>query len=159
MPARSAGVLIHRRLHAGIEVLLVHPGGPFWRNKDVGAWQIPKGLIDDGEDDEAAARREVGEELGIAVTEPLCPLGEIRQAGGKAVVAFALERDVDTAAIVSNTVEIEWPPRSGRKLKIPEIDEARWFGPEDAERYILTSQAPLLERLAYRSAHNPDPDV
>jgi predicted NUDIX family NTP pyrophosphohydrolase len=147
MPARSAGILIHRQSDAGLEVLLVHPGGPFWRNKDVGAWQIPKGLVDPGEDEETAARREVAEELGIEVDGPLMALGEIRQAGGKAVVAFAVERDVDPAAVVSNTVEIDWPPRSGRKLIISEIDEARWFGLEEARRHMLASQEPLLDRL------------
>ena len=108
MPARSAGILIYRQPAEGTEVLLVHPGGPFWRNKDVGAWQIPKGLVEPGEDDEAAARREAGEELGIQLDGPLTPLGEIRQAGGKTVVAYAAERDVDPAGIVSNTVEIDW---------------------------------------------------
>lgn len=147
MPARSAGILMHRQSEAGREVLLVHPGGPFWRNKDVGAWQIPKGLADPGEDDEAAARREVQEELGVSIIGPLAPLGEIRQAGGKTVVAFAMERDVDVATVVSNTVEIDWPPRSGRKLVIPEIDEARWFDLNGARHRILPSQEPLLDRL------------
>ena len=148
MPVRSAGILIYRPSQAGLEVLLVHPGGPFWRKRDLGVWQIPKGLIEPSEDAEAAARREIKEELGIDVTEPLIALGEVKQAGGKIVVAFATERDVDTDTIVSNTVEIDWPPRSGRKLIVPEIDEARWFGLADVERYILPSQAPLLERLA-----------
>jgi len=147
MPARSAGILIHRPDGSGIEVLLVHPGGPFWRNKDVGAWQLPKGLVGAGEEDDAAARREVAEELGVVVAGPLTDLGEVRQAGGKVVRAFAVELDVDIASIVSNTVEIDWPPRSGRKLTIPEIDEARWFAPEDAHRHILPSQAPFITRL------------
>ena len=147
MPARSAGILLHRRTARRLEVLLVHPGGPFWRNKDVGAWQIPKGIVAPGENDEAAARREVAEELGVEVGGRLIPLGEIRQAGGKTVVAYAAERDLDPAAIVSNTIEIEWPPRSGREITIPEIDEARWFDLGDAHRYILPSQAPLLDRL------------
>lgn len=148
MPARSAGMLIHRQVDGGgLEILLVHPGGPFWRNKDVGAWQIPKGLTEPDEDDEVAARREVEEELGIAIAQPLTPLGEIRQAGGKTVVAFAVEHDVDVATIVSNMVEIDWPPRSGRRLSIPEIDEARWFGLEEARRQMLPSQTPLLDRL------------
>lgn len=147
MPARSAGILIHRPSGSGREVLLVHPGGPFWRNKDMGAWQIPKGLVEPGEDDETAARREVEEELGICVPQPLTPLGEIRQAGGKTVVAFTVEGDVDVGSVVSNTVEIDWPPRSGRKLVIPEIDEARWFGIKEARRAMLASQEPLLDRL------------
>jgi predicted NUDIX family NTP pyrophosphohydrolase len=148
MPVRSAGILIYPPCEAGLKVLLVHPGGPFWRKKDLGVWQIPKGLIEPGEDAEAAARREGKDELGIDVTEPLIVLCEVKQAGGKIVVAFATERDVETDTIVSNTVEIDWPPRSGRKLIMPEIDEARWFRLADGERYILPSQAPLLERLA-----------
>lgn len=144
---RSAGIILHRRAEGGLEVLLVHPGGPFWRNKDVGAWQVPKGLVEPGEDDEAAARREVAEELGIEVVGPLLPLGEIRQAGGKTVVVYAAERDLDPATVVSNAIEIEWPPRSGRTLTIPEIDEARWFALDAAHAHILASQAPLLDRL------------
>jgi predicted NUDIX family NTP pyrophosphohydrolase len=151
--ARSAGVLLYRRAAGAFEVLLVHPGGPFWRNKNVGAWQIPKGLVDPGEDNEAAARREVAEELGIEVVEPLKALGEIRQAGGKTVVAYAVERDLDTTTIVSNTVEIEWPPRSGRKMTVPEIDEARWFSVHEARRHMLASQVPLLDRF------DPEPPV
>jgi predicted NUDIX family NTP pyrophosphohydrolase len=147
MPKRSAGLLLHRPMGGHTEVLLVHPGGPFWKNKDVGAWQIPKGLVEPGEDDAAAARREVAEELGIEVAGPLAPLGEIRQAGGKIVVAFAVERDIDPASVISNVVEIDWPPRSGRKLVVPEIDEARWFGLEDARHRMLPSQVPLLDRL------------
>lgn len=148
MARRSAGILLHRTSDDHLEVLLVHPGGPFWRNRDVGAWQIPKGLVEPGEDDEEAARREVGEELGVHVDGPLLPLGEIVQASGKTVVAFAAERDVDPATVVSNTIEIDWPPRSGRRLEIPEIDEARWFGLDDARHRILPRQAPLIDRLA-----------
>lgn len=140
-------MLLHREIGGRREVLLVHPGGPFWRNRDVGAWQIPKGLVEPGEDDEAAARREVAEELGIAVDGPIVPLGEIVQKGGKTVAAFAAEHDVDPASVVSNTVEIDWPPRSGRKLEIPEIDEARWFGLADARHHILPSQVQLIDRL------------
>lgn len=147
MPRRSAGILFHRRGAGALEVLLVHPGGPFWRGKDAGAWQIPKGEIEPDENPEAAARREVGEELGVAITVPLIALGEIRQAGGKIVVAFTAGQDLDVATIVSNTVEIDWPPRSGRRLTIPEIDEARWFAIEEARRVMLRSQLPLLDRL------------
>jgi len=148
MPARSAGILLHRTVDVGRQVLLVHPGGPMWRNRDVGAWQIPKGMVEPGEDDQAAARREVAEELGASIDVPLVELGEIRQAGGKIVVAFAAERDVDPAAVVSTTIEIDWPPRSGRRLTIAEIDEARWFSIEEARHHILPSQAPLIDRLA-----------
>jgi predicted NUDIX family NTP pyrophosphohydrolase len=145
---RSAGVLFYRITAGHLELLLVHPGGPFWRHRDVGAWQIPKGQIEPGEDEEAAARREVREELGITIDGPLIPLGEIRQARGKIVIAFTIEHDFDPASVVSNTVEIDWPPRSGRKLTVPEIDEARWFSIADARRRMLTSQAPLIDRVA-----------
>jgi len=148
MPVRSAGILLYRAGADGLEVLLVHPGGPYWRNKDAGAWQIPKGLIEPGEDDEAAATREVAEELGTPIDATLTSLGEVRQARGKAVVAFAARMDLDPGAVVSNTVEIDWPPRSGRKLTIPEVDEARWFTLEKARSTMLPSQIPLLDRLA-----------
>ena len=157
MAARSAGILIYRRVDAGLEVLLVHPGGPFWRSKDVGAWQIPKGLMEPGEDAGAAARREVREEIGVAIRCPLESLGEIRQAGGKEVVAFAASVDFDPATIVSNTVEIDWPPRSGRKVVVPEVDAARWFGLDDARRYVLASQLVLLDRLE-NALRRPLPD-
>lgn len=147
MPARSAGILLHRRTGGRDQVLLVHPGGPFWRNKQIGAWQMPKGLVKAGEGDADAARREVAEELGVVIDGPLAALGEIRQIGGKTVAAFAAERDVDVAAIVSNLIEIAWPPRSGRMLAVPEIDEARWFDFDGARRHILASQAPLLDGL------------
>lgn len=148
MARHSAGILLHRRAAGQLEILLIHPGGPFWRNKDVGAWQMPKGTVEPGEGDEAAARREVAEELGVTVDAPLASLGAIRQSGGKVVVAFAARHDMDPATLVSNTIEIDWPPRSGRKLTVPEVDEARWFGLEEARRYMLPSQAPLIERLA-----------
>lgn len=128
-------------------MLLVHPGGPFWRNKNLGAWQLPKGLVEAGENDEAAARREVAEELGVEIGGSLRPLGEVRQRGGKTVVAFASEHDLDATSVVSNTIEIDWPARSGRRLTIPEIDEARWFGLDHARTHILPSQTPLLDRL------------
>src|SRR5690349_18923834 len=118
----SAGILLYRRRDAGQEVLLVHFGGPFWQRKDAGAWAIPKGLIEPGEDAATAARREFEEELGSAVTGDLQPLPRIRQKGGKWVEAFAVEGDLDADAIVSNTVSIEWPPRSGRFRDYPEVD-------------------------------------
>ena len=147
MTARSAGLLLHRVGAHGLEVLLVHPGGPYWRGKDAGAWQIPKGLVEPGESDEAAARREAGEELGLAVGVELTPLGEVRQSGGKLVVAFAAAMDLDPGAVASNRIEIEWPPRSGRYIDIPEIDEARWFTLEAASVPMLVSQRPFLDRL------------
>jgi predicted NUDIX family NTP pyrophosphohydrolase len=147
MATRSAGILLHRREADQLKVLLVHPGGPFWRNKSIGVWQMPKGEIERDEDEEAAARREVSEELGITIDGPLIPLGEIRQSGGKLVVAFTIALDFDPALLVSNTVEIEWPPRSGRKLTVSEIDKARWFDLDVVRRCMLASQLPLIDRL------------
>lgn len=118
MPQRSAGILLYRRAPAPA-VLLVHPGGPYWARRDVGSWQIPKGQIEEDEAIEDAARREVAEELGVAIVVPLEPLGTIRQAGGKSVSAFAAEQDVDTGAIVSNLFELEWPRGSGRMRQYP----------------------------------------
>ena len=146
MIARSAGVLLYR-LAPEIEVLLVHPGGPYWRRKDRGAWQIPKGAIDPDEEPEDAARREVAEEIGLELTLDLIPLSEIRQAGGKYVIAFASEHDFDPAALVSNTFELEWPPRSGRTAAFPEVDAARWMTISEARDMMLESQQPLLDRL------------
>ncbi|NPU12071.1 NUDIX domain-containing protein [Bradyrhizobium sp. 83002] len=148
MPARSAGVLAFRRTARGLEVLLVHPGGPFWRNKDLGAWSIPKGEFGPGEQAEAVARREFAEELGTALTMPLRPLGEVRQRGGKIVEAFAAETDLDADAIASNEFELEWPPRSGRMQRFPEVDRAAWFDLAEARTRINSAQIPLLDRLA-----------
>jgi predicted NUDIX family NTP pyrophosphohydrolase len=148
MPPLSAGVLLYRRAAGGVEVLLVHPGGPFWRNKDRGWWQIPKGLIEAGEAPIVAARREAEEELGVRLEGTPEPLGRIKQAGGKLVDAFALEQDIDPAAIVSNLFEVEWPPRSGTMRMFPEVDRAAWYSLADAAGAILASQRPLLERLA-----------
>jgi predicted NUDIX family NTP pyrophosphohydrolase len=144
---RSAGILLYRRSGDRIEVLLVHPGGPFWRNKDAGAWSIPKGEVDEGEDHLAAALREFAEETGVALSGDFLPLGEVKQKGGKVVTAFAHCRDVDPAAIRSNVFEIEWPPRSGRKQTFAEIDKAEWFDTETARNKINAGQAVLIERL------------
>ena len=149
MPKRSAGLVLFRQREGDeIEVLLVHPGGPFWAKKDLGAWSIPKGEHADDEDPLAAARREFAEELGQAPPdgEPV-PLGEVRQKGGKRVVAWALEGDLDPATVASNAFEIEWPPRSGRLQEFPEVDRAEWFSLEEARRRILQGQIPLLEVL------------
>jgi predicted NUDIX family NTP pyrophosphohydrolase len=144
----SAGILAYRKGDGGLEVLLVHPGGPFWRNKDGGAWSIPKGEIDAAEDPEQAARREFAEELGSSASiGPLQALGEVRQRGGKRVIAFAGEGHFDTAALASNTFDIEWPPRSGRRQTFPEVDRAEWFGIEFARTKILSGQMELLDRL------------
>jgi predicted NUDIX family NTP pyrophosphohydrolase len=130
-----------------LEVLLVHPGGPFWRNKDDGAWSIPKGEINAGENPHDVARREFAEEIGSAAAGPLRPLGEIRQRGGKQVHAFAVEGDLDIRTVKSNTFEMEWPPKSGRLQAFPEIDRAEWFALPVARGKILASQRPLLDRL------------
>ena len=147
MATISAGILMYRHGKGGPVVLLVHPGGPFWRNRDLGAWSIPKGELDDGEDAEAAARREFREELGIEATGPLRPLGDIRQHSRKIVRAFALEGDLDVSVVRSNTIAIGWPPRSGRMIHVPEIDSAAWFNLPLARKKILASQKPLLDRL------------
>jgi predicted NUDIX family NTP pyrophosphohydrolase len=148
MPARSAGLLLHRDRTGVREVLLVHPGGPFWARKDLGAWSIPKGEYGDGEMPEAAALREFEEELGSpAPAGERTPLGEIRQKNGKRVVAWALEGDLDADAIASNTFELEWPPRSGRTATFPEVDRAAWFALEEAREKINPAQAAFLDRL------------
>lgn len=146
MPKRSAGLLLYRR-NPSMEVFLVHPGGPFWAKKDLGAWSIPKGEYADGEDPLSAARREFKEETGFPAPAESVPLGEVKQAGGKIVTAWASEGDCDPEKLVSNTCEIEWPPRSGRKLEIPEVDRAAWFAMDEARERILKSQQPFLERL------------
>ncbi|MBC9030826.1 NUDIX domain-containing protein [Sphingomonas sp. JC676] len=154
MSRRSAGLLLYNRREAVLLVLLVHPGGPFWRNKQTGAWQIPKGLIDPDEDPLTAALREASEELGTDLGKRgagAFPLGEVRQAGGKLVEAFALEAELDAEAIVSNRFEIEWPPRSGRRQSFPEVDAARWFTIGEARAMMLPSQLPLLDRLEDRA--------
>lgn len=155
MAQMSAGILLYRRGGAEVEVLLVHPGGPFWRNKDAGAWQIPKGLVETGEEPTAAARREVEEELGIRLIGELHPLGQLKQKGGKLVEAFTLEQQVDIDAVESNRFEMEWPPRSGKIQSFPEIDEARWFPLSSASSSMLASQRPLLDRLANRLRDDP----
>jgi predicted NUDIX family NTP pyrophosphohydrolase len=149
MAKRSAGILLYRFGANGPEVLLVHPGGPFWARKDLGAWSIPKGEIDPGENPQKTALREFREETGTTLPDgPFLDLGEVRQKGGKVVVAFGLEGDLDPALISSDLVEIEWPPRSGRKLSIPEIDRAAWFTLGEARERILASQAPFLDRVS-----------
>jgi len=146
MAPRSAGVLLYR-LTPEIEVLLVHPGGPYWRRKDRRAWQIPKGTIGAGETAEDAARREAAEEIGLRLDGELLPLGEIRQSGGKRVTAFAVAQDFDPTTLVSNTFELEWPPASGKTAAFPEVDAARWMTLPEAREMMLESQQPLLDRL------------
>ena len=145
--ASSAGILMYRQTGPRLEVLLVHPGGPFWRNKDDGAWSIPKGEMAEGEEPAVAAKREFLEETGCDLSGPLEPLGDIRQRGGKRVTAFAIEGELDVSAIKSNTFEIEWPPKSGKMQSFPEIDRAEWFDLPAAHVKILESQRLLLDRL------------
>ncbi len=149
VPTRSAGLLLFRRGDAGTEVLIGHMGGPFWAKRDEGGWSIFKGEYADGEDPLAAARREFQEETGSPAPpgEPL-ELGEVRQSGGKRVVAWAIEADFDASTVRSNTFEIEWPPRSGRRQAFPEIDRAEWLGLDDARRKLVKGQLPLLDALA-----------
>ena len=147
MAKRSAGILLYRLSPRGLELLLVHPGGPFWARKDLGVWSIPKGEYAPGEDPLAAARRELEEETGMRVEGDFMPLGELVSPGRKIVTAFALEGDCDPAALRSNTFELEWPPRSGRRQSFPEIDRAQWFSPEEARQKILAGQSEFIARL------------
>jgi len=146
-PPPSAGILMFRQRDGRTEVLLIKPGGPFWRNKDVGSWMIPKGMVEPGEAPAEAALREFEEETGTRVATVPFPLATVRQAGGKQVEAFAVEGDLDPAAISSIEFEIEWPPKSGRRQRFPEAEEARWMTIAEARRMMLTSQLPLLEAL------------
>jgi len=143
----SAGLLMYRVRGGVAEVLLVHPGGPFWRKKDEGAWSIPKGEVEPGEELLATARREFHEELGLKAAGNFIPLTPIRQKGGKVVHAWAFEGDCDPAAIRSNTFTIEWPPKSGRAMEFPEVDKAAFFDLEAARRKINPAQAALLDQL------------
>jgi len=147
MSVTSAGILLYRRREGALELLLIHPGGPYWRSKDDGAWMIPKGQVEEGEDYAACAVREFREELGVAPPSVPKPLCRIRQKGGKWVEAFALEGDFDAERVVSNSFDIEWPPRSGQIRSFPEVDRAGWFSMEESRRKILASQLPLLDAL------------
>lgn len=148
MAAISAGILMYRRRGCQLEVLLVHPGGPFWRNKNLGAWSIPKGEYGPDEEAATAARREFGEELGVEAAGDLKSLGEVKQRSGKRVTAFTLEGDLDITMIRSNRFEMEWPPRSGRVQSFPEVDRAGWFSLPEAHEKILAAQRPFLDRIA-----------
>ena len=157
MPRKvSAGILLYRRRGDDLEVLLVHPGGPFWARKDLGAWSVPKGEIGEDEDPQAAALREFGEETGFAIDGELYALRPLRQAGGKTVIAFAVEGDCDPAHLRSNVFSMEWPPRSGKEKEFPEVDRAEWFGIEEARRRILAGQSPLLDELVQTCGRNRD---
>jgi predicted NUDIX family NTP pyrophosphohydrolase len=145
--AQSAGVLMFRRRNDSLEVLLVHPGGPFWQRKDDGAWSIPKGEFLEGEAPDAAARREFAEETGCALRGKLLPLTPVKQPSGKVVHPFAIEGDLDPASIRSNTFALEWPPRSGITREFPEVDRAGWFTVADARRKLIAGQRPILDEL------------
>ncbi len=148
----SAGLLMFRRGTDGVEVFLVHPGGPFWAKKDRGAWGIPKGEVEVGEETLATAVREFGEETGFGSRGPYLELGSVRQAGGKVVTAWGFEGDCDPAELRSNVCEVEWPPRSGRRMEIPEVDRGAWFGVEEAMEWMREAQRPLVDRLVARLA-------
>ena len=144
----SAGLLVFRRMRATAEFLLAHPGGPFWRRRDAGAWSVPKGLVEAGEEPLAAALREFGEETGLSLGDtPLRPLSPVRQKGGKLVLCWAVEADLALADFRSNEFEMEWPPRSGRTARFPEIDTLRYFPTEEALTRILPAQAPLIHEV------------
>ncbi len=155
MAPHSAGLIMYRRTHGPLEVLLIHPGGPFWAKRDLASWSIPKGKIEAGEEVLAAAIREMREETGVEARGPFIPLGEIRHKSGKRVTAFGFEGDCDANAIVSITTEVEWPPKSGRFLTVPEADRAEWFTLERAREKILPAQAPLLAALERALAVSP----
>ncbi len=157
MPKHSAGLLLYRRKEHGIEVFLVHPGGPLWAKKNFGAWSIPKGEHAADEDPLDAARREFKEETGFTIDGKFVEMGTIRQAGGKFVSAWALEGDCDPAKLSSNHCKMQWPPRSGRMIDFPEVDRGAWFTLDKARDHILLSQRPFLDRLQKElgSAHQP----
>ena len=150
MPKQSAGLLMYRLRDRRIEIFLVHPGGPFWAKKDLGAWSIPKGEYAEGENPLDAARREFTEETGFAAEGNFVDLGTVKQAGGKIVSVWAVEGDCDPAKLRSNMCLIEWPPRSGRKIEIPEVDRGAWFTVEEARERILKSQEPIVDLLLER---------
>jgi len=149
VPKTSAGLLLYRVTRAGgLEVLLVHPGGPLFAKKDLGHWTVPKGEIDAGEELLAAAHRELAEETGFTAAGPALELGTVKQKNGKIVHAWAVRGDADVTRLVSNEFELEWPPKSGRVRSFPEVDRAEWFALDEARRRIKAAQEPFLDRLA-----------
>jgi predicted NUDIX family NTP pyrophosphohydrolase len=152
MANQSAGILLFRFRDRQLEFFLVHPGGPYWRNKDAAAWTIPKGEFGEDEAPLAAAQREFAEETGVELNGDFLELTQIRQKGGKLVYAFALEAEFDPAQVKSNTFEMEWPPRSGKRVEFPEVDQAAWFRLDEAQEKINSAQAALLHELAGRLA-------
>jgi predicted NUDIX family NTP pyrophosphohydrolase len=155
VPVVSAGLLLYRRTGDTLEVLLVHPGGPFWRRKDLGAWTIPKGEVAGQETLIDTARREFLEETGVAIAAPASPLGHVRMSSGKLVHAFAVAGDLDPAHVRSNTFDMEWPRGSGRRQTYPEVDRAGWFDLDEARRRILPAQVPLLDALVEVTQTDP----
>jgi predicted NUDIX family NTP pyrophosphohydrolase len=147
MAKTSAGILLYRKAETGLQVFLIHPGGPFFHNKDDGVWSIPKGEIDEGEDSLAAAKREFEEETGCKPHGNFLPLGMVKQKSGKLVLSWAVEGECDAERITSNLFRLEWPPKSGRMQEFPEVDRAGWFGIEAAHRKINQAQAGLLDEL------------
>jgi predicted NUDIX family NTP pyrophosphohydrolase len=147
MAKQSAGLLVYRKRGKTVEVLLVHPGGPFWKNKDAGAWSIPKGEFAEGEDPLDVAQREFQEEIGRTIRGVMVPLEAVKQRGGKTVYAWAVEADLDLSHITSNTFTIEWPPGSGKQQEFPEVDRAEWFDLTTAAKKINTGQRQLIEQL------------
>jgi predicted NUDIX family NTP pyrophosphohydrolase len=156
MARLSAGLLLYRRRTGRLEVFLVHPGGPFWAKKDEGVWSIPKGECAEGEEPVAAARREVAEETGVVVAGDLLPLGEVRQAGGKRVAAWAVEMDFDPAVVRSNAFSMEWPPKSGKLREFPEVDRADWFPIAAAKTKLLSAQVAFVDRLLVGLGISPE---
>ena len=159
MPRTSAGLLLFRKGGSGLEVFLVHPGGPFWRGKDAGAWSIPKGEIGEGEDPLAAARRELAEETGVSVEGDFIELAPVRQKAGKVVRAWAIEADCDAATITSNLFSMEWPPRSGKHADFPEVDRAQWFTLDQARKRINAAQVAFIDELERLPARPSKPDA
>jgi len=147
MPKRSAGLIMYRRTKDELEVFLVHPGGPFWAKKDQGAWTLPKGEYEPEEDPLVAAKREFHEETGFIASGNFIELGSVRQKSGKVVIAWAFEGDCDPAGLVSNTCDIEWPLRSGKRIEIPGVDRGKWYGLAEASKYIREEQCKLLDAL------------
>ena len=147
MPRKSAGILLYRFQKEGVEVFLVHPGGPFWVNKDKGSWSVPKGEYNDDEDVLKAAQREFQEETGLSIQGNFIELGEVRQPSGKRVRVWALENDQEVEDIRSNTFQLEWPPKSGKMQEFPEVDRGGWFSIPEARQKILKGQIPFLDKL------------
>ena len=145
MPDKSAGLLLFRRRVAGVEVFLVHPGGPFWAKKDEGAWSIPKGLYEDDEDPFAAAQREFAEEVGTRIDGEFASLGEFKLPSGKRLSVWAVEGELDASTVSSNLFEMEWPPKSGKRAQFPEVDRAGWFTPEIARSKLTKGQMQVLD--------------